>query len=635
MLAIYASNSMFHCKGGRLMKKQVLFTLAVILVLMLGACVNPNAPAGGPAPAATEAAGEEASGGESTTGVAEFHPAWPYSPPPVGHFNTYVTDGFALSIYQALMEPPFFMYRWADASWFPVAGTEWSWVDETTLQVKLIEGAVWSDGHPFTSEDVISSFNIERLLNRTAWSFLEEVRAVDDTTVEFVLNAPSNIVPRYVLRNTPITSSTVYGDFAARTAELVAQGLTPEDQEWIDLREEFNQFRPEDMVVLGPYKIDAASITESTMILNKVETSYWADIVRFDRMVNYNGETPVITPLVLSGDVDYATHGFPPATDLEFQNLGYRVIRPPVYNGPAIGFNMQIHPFEVKEFRQAIAYAINREENGEVAFGESGVPVQYPIGMSDNFVDLWLNEDVVSQINTYDYDPELAEQMLLDLGFTRDTDGVWLDDTGARMEFEFLFQAEFADWSAAAKNACEQLTAFGIACTGRAITYTQFPTEVWNGNFQLASLTWGTGQPHPHFSYSYNFRFYNPALGGSGASAAGGQQSGGDPTKPGMYFDLNVSTDAVGDVDLGALTDAAGQGADEEAQKEIIGQLALAFNEVLPMVPLWERYGNNPAPSRFAAGWLPDDDPIYLNSPYADSFVVMMILDGTLGPAGE
>ena len=63
--------------------------------------------------------------------------------------------------------------------------------------------------------------------------------------------------------------------------------------------------------------------------------------------------------------------------------------------------------------------------------------------------------------------------------------------------------------------------------------------------------------------------------------------------------------------------------------------MALAYNELLPQIPLYERYGNNPVPSRYAAGWLPEDDPIYLNSPYADSFVVMQILDGTLHPAGE
>ena len=91
----------------------------------------------------------------------------------------------------------------------------------------------------------------------------------------------------------------------------------------------------------------------------------------------------------------------------------------------------------------------------------------------------------------------------------------------------------------------------------------------------------------------------------------------------------------MGDVDLGALTDQSGEGADADAQKVIIGKLALAYNELLPVVPLWERYGNNPVPSHFATGWLPDDDPIYKNSPYADSFVIIMILDGTLKPAGQ
>ena len=34
-------------------------------------------------------------------------------------------------------------------------------------------------------------------------------------------------------------------------------------------------------------------------------------------------------------------------------------------------------------------------------------------------------------------------------------------------------------------------------------------------------------------------------------------------------------------------------------------------------------------------GWLPDSNPIYLNSPYEDSFTIMMIMDGTLKPVGQ
>ena len=149
------------------MKTRLWLSLLLIVAVLLAACANPNAPAGGAATGG-EAAAPAPAAAAPGAGVSEFHPAWPWTPPPAGNFNTYHPDGYNLFIYQALMEPPFFMYKWVDASWIPVAGTEWSWKDDTTLEVKLIQGAVWSDGHPFTTEDVISSFNIERAPSCTA-----------------------------------------------------------------------------------------------------------------------------------------------------------------------------------------------------------------------------------------------------------------------------------------------------------------------------------------------------------------------------------------------------------------------------------------------------------------------------------
>lgn len=421
------------------MKKRLWLSLLAVVILAVAACQNPNAPAGGQ-PSAGEAAPAAPAAAAPATGVSEFHAAWPYDPPPVGHYNTFVPGSLALGIYQDLMEPSLFIYKWADDTWIPLAGTEWSLADDTTIEVKLIEGAVWSDGSAFTSQDVIDTFQIVRLLNQTVWRYLDSVEAVDEHTVQFKLKEPTNIGPRYVLRNTRIHASSVYGEWAQRVTDLVTAGNTPDDQEWKDALAEFNQFRPDDMVVLGPYKIDPSSITEATLILNKVPTSYWANTVRFERIVNYNGETPVITPLVLAGDVDYATHGFPPATVQEFMNLGYRIIRPPIYNGPTIGFNHTVHPFEIKEFRQALAYAVDRAQNGQIAMAESGVPVEWMTGMSDNFVDAWLTDDVKAKLNKYEYDPAKAEELLTGIGFSKGSDGVWLDDTGTRIEVEFLFQ---------------------------------------------------------------------------------------------------------------------------------------------------------------------------------------------------
>ena len=77
-------------------------------------------------------------------------------------------------------------------------------------------------------------------------------------------------------------------------------------------------------------------------------------------------------------------------------------------------------------------------------------------------------------------------------------------------------------------------------------------------------------------------------------------------------------------------------GLDEEDQKATVTKPCKIFNELLPVIPQWERYGNNPAlEGERVTGWLPDSDPIYHNSPYEDSFTVMMIMEGTLKPVGQ
>ncbi|HLZ08429.1 MAG TPA: peptide ABC transporter substrate-binding protein, partial [Chloroflexota bacterium] len=61
--------------------------------------------------------------------------------------------------------------------------------------------------------------------------------------------------------------------------------------------------------------------------------------------------------------------------------------------------------------------------------------------------------------------------------------------------------------------------------------------------------------------------------------------------------------------------------------------ISRAFNELLPIIPIYERWAKNPMLEGVRVqGWLPADNPIYTNSPYADSFVIMQILDGTLKP---
>ena len=74
-------------------------------------------------------------------------------------------------------------------------------------------------------------------------------------------------------------------------------------------------------------------------------------------------------------------------------------------------------------------------------------------------------------------------------------------------------------------------------------------------------------------------------------------------------------------------------GALEPSQAEgIVGARALANNDLLPQIPLWDRYGNNPARDTRFPGWPADGDPVFQNGTYNDPFVIVLMLTGQLQP---
>ncbi len=610
--------------------KRYLYTLLVLVLVLsfvLTACAPKATPTQAPAEKAPTKAMEKPTEAPKPTPTeapkpaapSEFHGAWPYKVPPEGHYNSYVPGALTLGIYWPLMEMPGAMYIWAKDDWIPLLFTSWEFVpDKDLFVVHLRQGVKWSDGSDFTAQDVVTTFEVGRLRKWTVFRYVDEVKAVDDYTVQFHMHNPSTAVERYVVRLTPIRAHSVYGEIAKKVQDLRAKGVKSDSDEWKALQKELNEFRPKEMVVTGPYKIDPNSITEAQLTLVKNESSWIADQVNFDKLVIFNGETPTVTPLVLAGDIDYATHGFPPATEKQFIEQGLRIARPPIYSGPAIYFNHSIYPLNRAEVRQAIAYAVNRAENGTVSLGESGKAVKYMVGFSDTLVPIWLTDDQIAQLNTYDYNTQKAEEILKSIGFKRDSDGVWVDDKGKRMEFELTFPAEYADWSAAGQNVAEQLTKFGIKITPRGVQFQQHRQDVKEGKFQMAIRHWGSSsQPHPHFAYKGVLFNYNYVA---------------NPEGKGMNFPMKQMVDGK-EVDLEQLILDSAKGLDVEAQKARVAKVALVFNKLLPVVPLWERYGNNPVNEKArVTGWPPDDHYLLKNSAYGDNFVVIAILQGMLKP---
>jgi len=594
-------------------------------------------------------------------GGAEYHGAYPYLDPGAGgHFNTFVTDGIlppgpSGTVYGELIMTPLAMYFWASGEWLPLLATEWQFIQGSatpaaspeaspeaspvaspvaspeaspaagadTFEVRLREDATWSDGTPFTAQDVVDTLWCARILSNTLWSYIDDAVAVDDYTVHCHMSVPSTVVERYVLRTLPPRPSSVFGEWAQQARDVFGAGLTIDDPEGAQLLEQFNLFRPEGPPpATGPYQIDAASISNAQMTLVKNESSVFAANAHFDTILNFNGETDTISAVVLNGDVDYATHGFAPATEQEFLAQGIRVLRPPVYSGPAILMNFATlgEAFGDKRARQGIAHAIDGDQIGFFSLAESGVPVTYNAGFSDNIVDDWLDQEAIDSLNQYATDQEQAATLLEEAGWTRDGDA-WLTPNGEPAAFELTFPAEFADWSAAGVALSEQLTAFGIEVEPRAVTFTQQPIDVDQGNFQLAIRGWGSSNnPHPHFAYDTAFFVHNTLAVNNGGE--------------GIAFPLEQETEVAGTVNLSELVVNSARGLDIEAQKADVTVMAQVFNDLLPKIPLFERYGNNAALEGVrVAAWPADDDPILLNSPYADGIPTMLIYQGLLEPA--
>lgn len=550
----------------------------------------------------------------AATKVREFHAAWPYVAPPQGHFNEYSSDGnvINLSIYDDLLQMPLAKYVWATGAWVPLMAVSWKVVAPATFIIKLRKGAVWSDGLQFNAQDVMTSFNIRRLLSYSVWSYIDGMTAPDPYTVVFHMKKPSSVVQRYVLEAN-ITADSVYSKFGRQVEALVKAGKdVATSQEGKDLRMQLDQYRPMAMVVSGPFMFDPMTpITSGQLTLVKNPTSWCAKQVKFDKIVDFNGETPVITPIVLQKQVDYATQGFPVATTLQFIKEGIHILRPPIYSGPALFINFKKVPEMVnKVVRQAIAYAVDRDQNATVSLGQSAKRCAYMAGFSDNIAPLWISKSNLAQMNGYTYNQAKATSLLMGAGFKKGSDGTWMTPSGKAMSYTLEFPAEFADWSAAAANLAEQLTAFGIKITQKAVTYTQEPLDVNHGNFELAIQAWGSGSPFPQFSFAADILTHNP------------------PVAEGPGTGLNFMQNGA---NLQDLVTASGAGLDVNTQKAGVTRMSMIFNDLLPIIPLWERYGNNVALKGVrVAGWPADSDPIYKNDPYSDSFVTMMIISGQL-----
>ncbi|MGI8483434.1 MAG: ABC transporter substrate-binding protein, partial [Thermomicrobiales bacterium] len=416
--------------------------------------------------------------------------------------------------------------------------------------------------------------------------------------------------------------SAIFADWAQKARDLFGSGKTIDDPEGKQLLDQFNKFRPDKVIATGPYTIDIPSITGSQMTMPKNPKAWNADKALFDKIVNYNGETDAITPVVLAKEIDYATHGFGPAVEKQMVDSGIRILRPPTYTGAALYMNIGklSAAFGDEKVRQGLAHAINRDQSGTISLGQSGIAVKMMAGFSDDNVPLWLSESSIAGLNQYENDADMATALLQEAGWTKDGDA-WKTPDGKNAKFELTFPAEYADYSATGSDMADQLTTWGIETTPRAITYTLQPGDMDKGNFELGIQGWGnSNNPHPHFSFVVPFLTRNYPI----AKNNGGR---------GIDFPLEQDTKVAGKVNIEQLITDCARGLDTEKQKAQVTTIAEVFNELLPCIPLYQRNGNDAALEGVRVkAWPADDDPLLKNSLYADGIPILLLYTGKIEP---
>lgn len=354
--------------------------------------------------------------------------------------------------------------------------------DGLTWTFTIRDDAYFTDGEKVTAGDVAFTLETAKASNGSFdLTYIESAVAQDETTVVITLSRPTSI-----FLNT-----------------LASVGIVPEHA--------YNDDYGMNPIGSGPYKFVEWRPQEQIM---------------FTANENYYGEAPDIKNVtvvfmsedaalaaVKAGQVDVA---YSVATLATTQVNGYHVEA--IQSADNRGFTLPVLPDEGRttqsgvpignnvtcnlEIRQAIAYAIDREQIADTVLNGFGRPAY-----SENDGMPWNNPDV--KIET---DVEYAKKLLLDNGWT-DTDGDGIvEKDGLKAEFKCVYPSGDSVRQAVGMAAAEQLLDIGIKVDIEGMSWDEIMKVMFS---EAVLMGWGSSSPNETY-YLYRSEgallddFYNP-----------------------------------------------------------------------------------------------------------------------------
>ena len=306
---------------------------------------------------------------------------------------------------------------------------EWS-PDYKVLTIRIVKGVKFHDGKPLTAHDV--AFTID-ILSKKSWTYyhgyfinVEKVEVVDDYTLKIYFKAPDagfiynaltvmNIMPKHIWE--PIFKS--IGDGVAKYSPKI----------------------PDDLVGSGPFKI--VEYVPGQYVKYVANKDYWLGRPCIDELIYvFISEANVAILAVQKGEVDaYVGWVTPEVVPELLSTPGVSVhvfVSDTFYHW---GLNNLKWPFNITEFRRALAYCVDREAIVKellMGYGTIGNPgVVPPFGVHAQ----WCNKEL---LNKYKFNLTKAAEILDKLGF-KDIDGDGWREAPNGEEFSFEIYAPSYD----------------------------------------------------------------------------------------------------------------------------------------------------------------------------------------------
>lgn len=319
--------------------------------------------------------------------------------------------------------------------------------DGKIYTVYLKEDIQWHDGEPLTAEDVI--FTVKTIQNPLYKSVLRAnwlgvtTEKVNDRTIKFFLRTPY----------TPFVENLTVGIIPKHLWENIAPGQA--------LLHELN-LRP---VGAGPYKFYSLKQAKDGSI-------QWYQV---ERNANYHSTGPFLKRITLyffksEDEIIAALHkgaidGFGPISVSrvdEFDSQKTKIMSVAMPRIFGIFFNeKQNKNLSVKKIKEAIAYAIDRNEISQKTTSGGAIPLSAPLPL--------LNLETSFEKPYYPYNPQKARNTLGELGW-KDLDGDGILEKAKtpkateteKLSFK-LFTSDWPDLLRAAELIKNQLSQIGVA----------------------------------------------------------------------------------------------------------------------------------------------------------------------------